>query len=159
MDLEWCKSHLVFSHFVPDLPACDCTDRQMEGGQRKGLHMRKEGWRTGHGNRQFCPGNVQMHRLAYTTVPRNPAHKRSISSIYDCSIFAVRDPFVCVWLWSLGISDRQTLSNGPMWETSSLLVGQRGIPSLRRDLLYLSAVGPLWCIENYFQNKSKQVFY
>lgn len=78
--------------------------------------MRKEGWRAGHGNRRVCPGDVQMHRLAYTTAPCNPPRKRSISSIWDCSIFAVPDPFVSAWrvcdsgLWES--LHRQTHSNG-----------------------------------------------
>lgn len=86
----------------------------MEGAAEEGAAY--EGWRAGHGNRRVCPGDVQMHRLAYTTAPCNPPHKRSISSIWDCSIFAVPDPFVSAWrvcdsgLWES--LHRQTHSNG-----------------------------------------------
>lgn len=76
-------------------------------GAEERVAYEEGGMGAGHENRQVCPGDVQMHRLAYTTAPCNPPRKRSISSIWDCSIFAVHDLFVSawrVWLWSLGIS-------------------------------------------------------
>lgn len=106
MDLEWYKSHLALAFYAWSARVGLHWPANGRRGRGKGcMWGRRDGGRSWE--QTVLPRDVQMHRLAYTTVPCNPPHKWSISSIYDCSIFAVPDPFVClwrVWLWSLGIS-------------------------------------------------------
>lgn len=104
---------ILLTHCVLDLPVYDYTGQWME--EERVAY--EEGGIGGQvmGTDDSARGDVQMHRLAYTTVPCNPPRKWSISSIYDCSIFAVLVPFVCAWrawLWSLGISPQTNTFKG-----------------------------------------------
>lgn len=131
---------------MPDLPVWDYTGQRMEGGAEERVACEEGGMGAGHGNRQFCPGMckcIDLHtQLFHVIHPTNEASLLFMTALYLLSPTPLYVCDVCdSGLWES--LHRQTLSFVPMWETSSLLVGQRGIPSLRRDLLYLSPAGPL----------------
>lgn len=87
---------------------------------------------------------MDLHtQLFHVIQPTNEASLLFMTVLYLLSATPLYVCDVCdSGLWE-SLTDKH-FQMDPMWETSSLLVGQRGIPSLRRDLLYLSPAGPLW---------------
>lgn len=88
-----------------------------------------------------CTAATQQHTDSQTSSIIQPARR---PSIYECSIFVVPDPFVCVhdskarWVYGNFCRDKYGQLY-PTWETGNLCVSQKGeIPTVSVELPLVS---------------------